>query len=253
MSSIGAFGEALEEVADATVDALAKGQMLDKNELHEELRQRVRPELMPWCRGCGSHHVAPMLWRYATVRAGVRLTSARRYRMAKPGRAPKASDAVRRFLGFYGPATAGDFADWAGLAKQHAERLWDEVAPELAEVLVGKRKAWLMSADTAALDSPPAADGVRLLPPGDPYLQRPNRSLLAPGAELRRRLFRPVASPGAVLSDGRLVGLWRARGKGSNAELTVEKIGRLRRSELEDEAQRIARLRGAREAVVALA
>jgi hypothetical protein len=70
--------EALEEVATATEDALAKGRTLDKTELHEELRQRVSVDLMPWCRGCQSHHVAPMLWRYATVKAGVRLDSERR-------------------------------------------------------------------------------------------------------------------------------------------------------------------------------
>ena len=82
--------EALEEVARATQDALSGGKALDKNELHEELRQRVRSDLMPWCRGCGSHHVAPMLWRYATVSAGVRLDSERRYTIGRPGRAPAA-------------------------------------------------------------------------------------------------------------------------------------------------------------------
>jgi hypothetical protein len=101
-------GESLEEVATATRDALANGRTLDKNELHEELRERVHADLMPWCRGCGSHHVAPMLWRYATVKARVRLDSKRRYTRGEPGRTPNASEAVRRFLGFYGPARPGD-------------------------------------------------------------------------------------------------------------------------------------------------
>ncbi|HEV3407166.1 MAG TPA: crosslink repair DNA glycosylase YcaQ family protein, partial [Gaiellaceae bacterium] len=122
-----AASAALEEVAKATREALSRGRALDKNELHEELRRRVRPGLMPWCRSCGSHHVAPMLWRYATVNAGVRLDSKRRYRLAERGRTPRPSEAVRRFLGFYGPAAPGDFADWAGLATSHAQRLWDEV------------------------------------------------------------------------------------------------------------------------------
>jgi Winged helix DNA-binding domain len=245
--------EALDEVAAATTDALSKGRALDKNELHEELRQRVRPDLMPWCNGCGSHHVAPMLWRYATVAAGVRLDSERRYTRGKPGRTPAASEAVRRFLRFYGPASPADFADWAGLAKPHAQRLWDEAAGELAEVRVGEREAWLMSADAGALESPPAADGICLIPPGDPYLQKPNRLLLAPDDELRKRLFRPVASPGAVLKDGRLAGMWKAKAKGRKTELTVEKLGRLARADLEQEAQRVAALRGASEAVVVIA
>jgi hypothetical protein len=245
--------DALTEVAHATSDALANGRRLDKNELHEALRQRVSAELMPWCRGCASHHVAPMLWRYATVKAGVRLDSQRRYVKGKPGRTPAASEAVRRFLRFYGPAKPGDFAEWAGLAKPHAQRLWDEVGGELAEVRAGKAAAWLLSEDVATLESPPAAEGIRLLPPGDPYLQKANRPLLAPDDALRKRLFRPVASPGAVLADGRLVGLWRAESKGRKAALTVEKLARLRRADLDEEAQRVARLRGAEEATVAVA
>jgi hypothetical protein len=146
--------EALDEVATATKATLAKGRKLDKNGLHAELRERVRADLMPWCKGCKSHHVAPMLWRYATVKAGARLDSERRYTMGKPGRTPAASEAVRRFLHFYGPAQPRDFAEWAGLAKSHARRLWDEVADDLAEVEVGKSKAWLLSEDEAALESP---------------------------------------------------------------------------------------------------
>ena len=244
---------ALEEVSSATKAALARGRRLDKNELHEQLRKRVHADLMPWCKGCQSHHVAPMLWRYATVKAGARLDSERRYTMGQPGRTPAASEAVRRFLGFYGPAKPGDFADWAGLAKPHAQRLWDEVASDLAEVPIGRSKGWLMSEDIAALESPPAAEGIRLIPPGDPYLQKPNRPLLASDPELRKRLFRPVASPGAVMRDGRLAGLWRAKARGRKAELTVEKLGRLRRGELEEEAQRVAELRGAAEAELVLA
>jgi hypothetical protein len=245
--------EALAEVATATTDALANGRSLDKNELHEELRQRVRAELMPWCRGCQSHHVAPMLWRYATVKAGVRLDAERRYTRGKPGRTPAASEAVRRFLRFYGPAQPSDFAEWGGLAKPHAQRLWDELTGELEEVRVGKTRAWLLREDMGELKSPPAAEGIRLLPPGDPYLQKPNRPLLAPDPALRKRLFRPVASPGAVLADGRLTGLWRAETKGRKATLTVEKLGRLGRADLEEEAQRIGQLRGTAEAVVVLA
>ena len=157
-------------------------------------------------------------------------------------------EAVRRFLRFYGPARPGDFADWAGLARPHAQRVWGEVAAELTEV----DGEWLQANDLAALESPPTAEGVRLLPPGDPYLQKPNRALLAPDPELRKRLFRPASSPGAVMLDGRLAGLWRPRAKGRRLEITVEKLGRVRRGDLEEEAQRVAALRGADEGVLVL-
>jgi Winged helix DNA-binding domain len=225
---------ALAEVAAATRDAL-DGRALDKNALHDQLRSRVSAELMPWCRGCGSHHVAPMLWRYATVAAGVRLDAQRRYLLGEPGDPPPPAEAVRRFLRFYGPATPAGFAEWAGLARPHAKRLWDGLTGELVE----RDGGFILREDESALDSPPAAHGVRLLPPGDPYLQLPNRPLLARDPDLRKRLFRPVASPGAVLSDGRLAGLWRA----TKDKISVEELDAIPRAALEEEAQRVAELR----------
>jgi Winged helix DNA-binding domain len=241
---------ALEEVAEATAEALSGGTVLTKDELHEGLRRRVKEDLMPWCRSCKSHHVAPMLWRYGTISAGAVLDSERRYRAGKPGRTPAAARAVESFLHFYGPATTGDFADWAGVARPHAERLWSRVEGDLCEVEVAGRSAWLLRADTRELEAPAAAEGLRLIPPGDPYLQKPNRALLAPDKALRKRLFRPVASPGAILRDGRLAGLWRAKAKGKKLEVSVERLGRLRRPDLEAEAQLVATVRGASDAVL---
>ena len=55
-----------------------------------------------------------------------------------------------------------------------------------------------------------------------------------------------------MLKDGRLAGLWRVKAKGRKAEITVEKLGRLARGDLEEEAQRLAELRGAAEAALVL-
>jgi Winged helix DNA-binding domain len=244
--------DALAEVAEATEAALTGGRALSKNELHEELRQRVSDPLMPWCKGCKSHHVAPMLWRYGGVQAGARLDSERRYVLGAPRGRPAPAEAVRRFLQAYGPATAGDFADWAGIARSHADRLWAEIEGELIEVKAGRRAAWSLEADADELEDPPAGEGVVLIPPGDPYLQKVNRPLLAPEPELRKRLFRPVASPGAVIGQGRLVGLWSSKAKGKKTEITVEKLGRVGRRDLEAEAERIAALRGAGEPVLVI-
>jgi hypothetical protein len=244
--------DALDEVARPTADALAERSALGKNELHAELRGRVRTELMPWCNGCKSHHVMPMLWRYALVVIGARRNSDRRYVLGEPGETPPAAEAVRRFLRFYGPATRQDLQAWAGLGRAQARRLWEEVAGELVDVDVAGRRAFLLTSDRQALESPPAIRGLRLLPPGDPFLQQPNRGVLFPDAETRKRAFRAVASPGVILEDGRVVGLWRARAGGKRVHLAVEELAPLDRDALEAEADRIARLRDANAAVVAV-
>ena len=246
-------GWALAEVSAATKDALKGGRALSKVDLHEELRARLPDELLPWCKGCASHHAPPMLWRFATIDAGVRLDSERRYRSGRLGRKPAAEEAVRRFLSAYGPATTADFAEWTGVAPSHAKRLWARLEDELVEVAAGRQKAWALASDEHDLMEPPKASGVTLIPPGDPYLQRVNRPLLAPDDALRKTLFRPVASPGVVLKDGRLAGSWKPKLKGKKLELTVEKLGRLAKKDVAAEAERIATLRGARDLTVTIA
>lgn len=242
--------DALEEVAHAIDAALAGGRALSKNELHEELRGRVRGELLPWCQGCGSHHVAPMLWRFGGVRAGMRCDVERRFLLGEPGESPDPAEAARRFLRFYGPATAKELGAWGGLARAHARRLWAQIEEELAEVRLEGRRLWILGMDEPALASPPQARGVRLLPPRDPYLQHPDRTALTLDPALRKRVFRPVASPGAVLQDGHLVGLWRVRARGRLAELEVEELERIDRDALEAEAARVAEVRGAETTVI---
>lgn len=95
--------DALDEVAQATTDALGDGRALSKNELHDELRQRVSADLIPWCKGCESHHVAAMLWRYGTVVAGARLDSQRRYVLGRPGRTPPGPRRSGSFCASTGP------------------------------------------------------------------------------------------------------------------------------------------------------
>lgn len=237
--------EALAEVADATAAAFAGGRSLSRDALHDELRGRVRGVLLPWCPGCDSHHVSPMLWRYAGVKVGMRLDSSGRMRgggLPPPG---EAADAARRFLSHYGPSTRDDFRAWAGLSVALAASVWKLIETDLEPVDLEGRGTWLLAKDVGVLASPPTARGVRLLPPRDPYLQQPDRATLVPDPKVRKRLFRPVAGPGAVLVDGRLVGLWRQRLRQRRLEIEVEALEPIARPALEVEAARLADLREA--------
>ena len=112
--------EALDRVSEAVDDALAGGP-LARDEFHQALRERLPDDLLWWCRGCGSHHVHPSLWRATGVR-GVLAVVGREGRSAVFGLPPKAApvkdpgrELARRFLRAYGPSRPPLFAAWAGL------------------------------------------------------------------------------------------------------------------------------------------
>ncbi|MGH8943888.1 MAG: DNA glycosylase AlkZ-like family protein, partial [Acidimicrobiia bacterium] len=124
---------------------------------------------------------------------------------------------------------------------------------ETIEVKMAGKKALLLAADDRALDSPPEAKGVRLLPVQDPYLQQRDRATLLPDQTARRRLWQAVRGPGALLVDGVVTGTWRGRVKGQLWEVELEPFGRLLakvRDAISDEAETMAPLKGCSSAVV---
>ena len=66
---------------------------------------------------------------------------------------------------------------------------------------------------------------MRLLGAGDPLLVARDREHLIEDTAIRKRLWRPVGSPGLILHDGRPAGLWRARKQGSRLALETEWFG----------------------------
>lgn len=216
---------ALDQVADAARSALASGP-LDRDAFHQGLRERLPDELLPWCRGCRSHHVRPGLWRALGPYGVTEMPAKAVWAQAGESEMPLAQardELVRRFLRCYGPATHTQLAAWAQTAPAHAKTLFGAVAGELAEVRYAGRRAFVLEADLDRLAAPPAASGVRLLGGYDPYVAQPDRDALTEGdAALRKALFPPVGRPGVVLADGELRGVWRARKKGAVLEVSVD-------------------------------
>lgn len=242
--------EALDRVSAAVADALAGGP-LDRDAFHQALRERLPPELLWWCKNCGSHHVHPSLWRATGIR-GVLAISGRDGRaaiFAAPPSAPPVEDPggalARRFLWAYGPSTPSLFAKWAGIAPAHAKALWAR-AGALEEVTLEGKRAWVLAGDLAPFADPPAIAGIRLLPGYDPYLASRDRELLLPRAEDRKRLWTMLGNPGAVLVDGAIAGIWRAAKQGKRLVVRVEGFGpALPVDALEAEASTLAPWRGA--------
>jgi hypothetical protein len=125
---------------------------------------------------------------------------------------------ARRFLGWHGPAAAGQFAKWAGVTRKDAAETWRRLAPELIPVAVDGRARWLLARDEQALRGAVPPTGVRFLPQGDPYLAI-DRALVdveAPGVPaptrdgdgvaVSRRLVNSLI--GRVLVDGHVRAAW---------------------------------------------
>ena len=237
-------GEALSLVASAAREGLAAGP-LDRDAFHQEMRERLPDGLLPWCRGCQSHHVRPGFWRALGPVEVTVMPEKATWALADP---PSMSledaraELVRRFLRVFGPATHSQLASWAQTAASHAKKLFAGVHEELAAASVEGRRGFVLAADLDRLERPPAASGVRLLGGYDPYVAQPDRAALAPDPALRKRLFPSVGRPGVVLVDGRLAGLWRGAKKGDRLDVSVEWLGD--EADITEEAAAIARLRG---------
>lgn len=239
--------DALDRVATAAREGLADGP-LGRDAFHQALRERLPEGLLPWCRGCQSHHVRPGLWRALGPLGVTEMPEKAVWALASGGGPgvvglPEARhELVRRFLRAYGPASHSQLASWAQTAPAHAKALFAGVHDELTPVRLDGAKRWILAEDLDRLQEPPAATGVRVLHGHDPYVAQPDRDTFIPDKALRKTLFPAMGRPGVVLRDGVLAALWRARKKGRTLELGVEPLGDP--VDLGDAPDTLARLRG---------
>ena len=255
--------DALAVVAGVLAAALVDGVPRTVHELAEAFRDGVPPELRPWCTACQAYHVPDRLLRLAGT-AGA-FCYGRPYRgeetlvsldawlggpLGGPGSGGGDGDGARvelarRFLRAFAPAVPEHLAACAGIGVEDARARFARLAFETVEVRFGGRPAWVLASDVEALADPPAALGVRLLPPDDPFLHQRDRTTLLPDAESRQLVWDADERPGVVLVDGWPAATWHALTFDDCFDVTVELLPGRRlqpRDELhvEDEAEVLA-------------
>jgi len=159
-----------------------------------------------------------------------------------PAPEPSEDDAlehlVRRYLDAFGPATATDLADWAGLkvgaivptlARLKLRRFLDEQGRELVDL------------PRAPLPHPDTPAPVRFLPTWDATLLVHCRATAILPEEYRPRIFHVKAphSFSTFLVDGAVAGTWRYE-KGRVRLDPFKRLARTARAELEEEGERLA-------------
>ncbi|MGW3334455.1 DNA glycosylase AlkZ-like family protein [Streptomyces rubiginosohelvolus] len=233
---------------------------LGKGEVSTAVSAAVPESLTYWCTPCGARHISGLLFQQAGLFGSVRVGAERGKTVLSPLASPfpvpetasGTQDLIRAYLRFLGPATRAEVASFLGTRPTAIRPVWPE---GLVEVSVDGASAWLPESEVEALRGAPRADAgtVRLLPPGDPFLQARDRSLLLPEKDRQKELWRAIGGPGAVLAGSEIVGTWRARSAGRRAEVTVTGFDELSapvRRALETEAQTVAEVRGAKEALL---
>jgi hypothetical protein len=248
---------AYREVAEAVRAVLDRP--LSKAALSSGVTARIRPELAPFCRPCGGSHVADQLLRLAGLPAGARLrpsgsSGSPLVLEPIPGWAgPPADEQAgtaalqEAYLRFFAPASDADVAGFLGTS---AAAVRPDRPAGLVRVRVDGGAGAVPIAQLDALrraEHADVADVVRLLPPSDPLLQGRDREVLLPDAAQRKALWRPLGSPGAVVSGVEVVATWRARQPGRRLDVLVDGFRPLsppERAAVEREAQRLAAVRG---------
>ena len=217
---------------------------------------RLAPDYVSlWCRSCKSTHIHEQLFKLSALPAGLELTTDRsplvlapiKGRPAIPTKARGTDSLIRAYLTFLGPATESEVASFLGTNRALIEPAWPD---DLSEVRIDGKPALLPRARLPSLKKAKPETMVRLLPPYDPYLQARDRDLLLADKAQQKSLWRGLlGAPGAVLTDGEITGVWRAKLSGKKRlVVAIDGFGastKRTRKSLEREAEIVAEVRGA--------
>ncbi|WP_106397879.1 DNA glycosylase AlkZ-like family protein [Actinocorallia populi] len=226
---------------------------MGKGEVSTAVSALVPESLTYFCQSCDAVHVSGGLFQHAGLFGGVEVRPEGRSTVLAPlpdpvpppETAEGTAEYVRTFLRLLGPATPAEAARFLGTTATALKPAWPD---GLAEVHVAGKRAWFPADSVDALLSAAPPPGLlRLLPPGDPYLQTRDRPMLVPEKAREKQVWRTLGSPGAVLLGGELAGTWRTRLQGKRLDLTVTAFEPLPEHLLAEEAERLAALRGAGE------
>jgi hypothetical protein len=237
--------DALSRAIEATRQELAGGAR-GRGELSAALTARLPDSMSSWCARCRSRHVYETIFRLPGV-VGVTCIAVRTSREVSyvltdewlGRRVPDAGSSAakeagqqlaRCFLRCYAPTTPEHFADWAKIGIGDARRRFAELAGELCEVRWGDGTAVALRADVTDLQHAELPAGVCLLPPNDPYLLTRDRETIVPDPALRKLVWPASGSPGVVVADGEIVGIWRAQKKNTTLHMQVSTLRPLAKS-----------------------
>ncbi len=251
---IEAFRVTADAFREVVHDAMPRG------EVSTEVSRRVPRSLTYECRSCEARHIAGNVWQHSGLAGGIEVQSRGRDAMLgpipdappRPTESEGLDELILTYLRFLGPAGPIEVGKYLGSSTAEMKSVWP--ADRLTEVTVDGRKAWIPTDALTKLKAASAPSGARFVPPMDPLLQARDRDLLVPDRDQQKDVWRTLGNPGALLLDGEITGVWRAKIAGrKRVDLTVTTFSSLpspRRKQIEKEAAEVARAREVPEATV---
>ena len=239
-------------VATATAFREVVTTSMPRGEVSTEVSRRVPESLTYECRSCGARHIAGNVWQHSGLPGGIEVEARGRDATLGPIKnappMPTANEGIGELIATYlrllGPATPLEVGKYLGSSTAEIKKVWPA---SLAEVTVDGRKRWLPADAVADLQSAARPSGVRLIPPMDPLLQARDRDLLVPSKDQQKEVWRIIGNPGALLVDGEVAGVWRAKMSGrKRVDLTITTFATLtpaQRKQLDEESAHVARAR----------
>ncbi|MBA2465225.1 MAG: winged helix DNA-binding domain-containing protein [Nocardioidaceae bacterium] len=225
------FVNAVQEVADAMGKIVTS--KTAKGDVSQEVADSVSATLVQYCERCQARHVPDGLFRAAGRQAQLVIgPEEERATMLYPRPQVQQEQVehprehlLRAYFRVNGPTSRTHYCDWQQVGTTGVGELWDELGDHLVRVQVDGKRFDVPESLVESVQRAEPAEGVALVPPNDPYLRQTDRALLVPDSTRRKKVFKALSGPGALLVDGEIAGTWRYRR--SDSEVSIEAFGKL--------------------------
>jgi hypothetical protein len=222
---------------------------MTKGEVSTAMTALMDAPYLRFCRSCNATHLFEMPFRLSALRAGLELEAGTSPPVMLPvpdfkkaAKTPERYDVIRAYLRLLGPATPKQVAGYIDAPVTDVKGRWPD---DVVEVSVEGEARWVLSADADRLDSE-SVTTTRLLGPFDLFMQARDRPVLVDDAATAKALWPVLGRPGAILTGGEIVGLWRPRQAGKSlrvkAQLWSRNSARVRAA-ISEQAERLATYR----------
>jgi hypothetical protein len=164
---------------------------------------------------------------------GQEVTFSRRERYITKWNEPDPHEAqdtlLRKYLSAFGPSTAGDFSYWLGRTVPFAQEIWKRIQPELQEVGLGGKQAFILKKDRMAIeniDTP--SSHITLLPFFDIYLFPHRKKEHLVEAKHYKKIFRTAGwISQTLISMGKVKGIWELEKSPTRQSIAVKPFAKL--------------------------